>query len=485
MIPLDALGEKLALYRKFPRAMVMEQFGVTPDPAQEKVLDIFPRSPRIAMQSCTGAGKTSCLAWLGWNFLLTRDNPMIGCASVTRQNLDANLWPELSRWHARWPLLEAMFEITADEIRHREFPRTWKLEARGWRADADATQIGNALRGLHAPYVMWLLDETGAMPDAVLPTCEAIFSGEPVEAHIVQAGNPTHLSGPLYFASRSRRHWIMVEITADPDDPRRSPRVSIEHARQQIAAWGRDSPWVIVNIFGKFPPASINALISADEVETAMRRYWRPDQIGEDVPRIIGVDVARYGDDASCLSYRQGIQMFPAKRFRDLNSTQGAGIVAREWDAWRADAVFVDDTGGFGAGWIDRLHYLGRSPIGVGFATKAHKPERYFNKRAEMAFDLITWIKAGGALPQSPQLKNALVQTTYTFAKNSGAMILEPKEAIKDRLGYSPDEFDSAILTFAEPVTARVSVPRVIRQKEEDWNPFAEKMPDNRWKSSF
>lgn len=99
--------------------MVMDLFGVKPDPAQCTVLDCFPHSPRIAMQSCTGAGKTATLSWIAWNFLLTRESPMIGAAAVTRANLDANLWPELARWYSRSKegILEHLFEITADEIR--------------------------------------------------------------------------------------------------------------------------------------------------------------------------------------------------------------------------------------------------------------------------------------------------------------------------------------------------------------------------------
>src|ERR1700722_15186548 len=103
------------------------------------------------------------------------------------------------------------------------------MEARTWPTDADSNQIGNALAGLHAKYVMWLLDESGDMPNAIMPTCEAIFAGEPVEAHIVQAGNPTSLEGPLYRACvLSGELWKVVEITGDPDDPKRSPRISIE-----------------------------------------------------------------------------------------------------------------------------------------------------------------------------------------------------------------------------------------------------------------
>ena len=74
-----------------------------------------------------------------------------------------------------------------------------------------------------------------------------------------------------------------------------------------------------------------------------------------DAAKIIGVDVARFGDDESALAFRQGIQVFPFKTYRKLDSTQGAGLVARACEEFGAYACFVDDTGGFGAGWIDGL----------------------------------------------------------------------------------------------------------------------------------
>jgi phage terminase large subunit len=474
LTPLDALGDKLSQFQQSPRFMVWELFGAKPDPAQHHVLDVFPHAPRVAMQACTGSGKTATLAWLALNFLLTRKEPSIGVASATRAQLDASLWRELQSWMLKHPVFDALFECTTDEIRSRERPETWRIQARGWRQDADPTQIGNALRGVHAEYVAWFLDEAGGMSDAVLPTCEAIFSGDPKEAHIVMAGNPTHLRGPLYTASRNRVDWFVKEITADPDSPERTPRVSVEHARQQIAQWGRESPWVIVNISGRFPPQSLDSLIGLDEVEEAMKRWYRPDQIGWDAPKILGVDVARYGDDASCVVRRHGLQIYPPERWRDMNSNQGASMVARHWDEFQADACFIDDTGGFGAGWVDGLMRLGRVPIGVGFANRAHKSDRYHNKRAEMYFDFVEWIRRGGALPDSPQLKRALVETTYTFSKTSGLLILEDKSLIKQRLGYSPDEADACALTFVEPITASRRSQFPLMHKDEEWNPFKE-----------
>ena len=91
-----------------------------------------------------------------------------------------------------------------------------KLQARTWKADATPEQIGNALAGLHADYVAWFMDETGDYPDAIMPTVEAIFAGSPRVARIVQAGNPTRLSGPLYTAVSKARHlWTVIDITAD------------------------------------------------------------------------------------------------------------------------------------------------------------------------------------------------------------------------------------------------------------------------------
>lgn len=453
--------------------MVRDLFGVEPDPAQARVLDAFPTCPRIAMQSCTGSGKTATLAWLAWNFLLTRPHPIIGATSITASNLKSNLWSELARWYGISPLLQSAFELQKSQIISREFPATWKLEARAFAGDADATTVANALRGLHAKYVMWLLDETGAYPEAVLPTCEAIFSGDPVEAHIVQAGNPTNLGGPLYqAATKSRRHWFVVEITADPDDPHRTPRVSIDHARKHIETYGRDNPWVLVNIFGKFPPSSFNALIGPDEITEAFRRSPREYEIGR-APKIIGVDVARFGDDRSVMAKREGILMHPFRIARNVDSTAGAGWVLREFLEFQASAIFVDGTGGFGSGWVDQLRALGQAPIEVHFSAEAGNKARYANKRTEMYFDFVEWIRRGGALPETPELVAELSMTTYTFKDDK--MILEPKEDVKAKIGHSPDISDAAALTFAYPVVPDVDMRRVIpggRRHTYEYNPF-------------
>ncbi len=471
--PIDA-SDKLRQWREHPVSFVQEVFGVKPDAWQAKALEAFPHCPRLAMKACAGPGKTALLAWCGWNFLLTRPHPVIGATSISGDNLKSGLWTELSRWYGKSDLLQEKFEVTGSKIFMREHPETWKLESRTWAKDANAEQIGNALAGLHAQYIMWLLDETGDYPMAVMPVCEGIFNGAPIEAHILQAGNPTRREGPLYHACTAARNlWHVISITADPDDPDRTPRVSIEVAREQIAQYGADNPWVLVRIFGQFPNSSFNALIGPDEVEAAFGRMYQEHDIVR-APRILGVDVAREGDDKSVIFPRQGLVAFAPHQMRNVTSDAGAGQVARVWRDWDVNAVFVDNTGGFGAGWIDQLRLLNRQAIGVGFAEHAEEKTKYFNRRAEMYFRAVAWIKSGGMLPKVPDIVAEFTQTTYTF--KGDRLLLEPKEAIKSKIGRSPDLADALALTFAATVAPRELTPLMPvagrGAQVEDYNPF-------------
>jgi hypothetical protein len=445
--------QRLRAWKADPRVYVREMFGVTPDPWQDEVLAAFPRHHRLAMKACKGPGKTTVLAWLAWNFLTVNPDPKVAAISITADNLADGLWAEMAKWRNASPLLIDRFAWTQTRIFNRSRPQTWWMSARSWTRSADPASLGQALAGLHSDHILFLLDESGGIPDAVMATAEAALASC-IEGHIVQAGNPTHLEGPLHRACTSeRRLWHLVEITADPDDPKRSTRVNADWARTQIEKYGRDNPWVQVNVFGRFPAASLNTLIGPDECTAATQRTYPPEALAT-APRILGVDVARFGDDSSVIFPRQGLLAHLPLKVRNFDGIQGAGLVARKWQDWRADACFVDDTGGFGASWIDNLRLLGHDPIGIAFSGKASDP-RYDNKRTEMYFAAVDWIRRGGALPPgaaSQELIAALTRTTYSF--RGDRLLLEPKDRVKERLGYSPDDADAFALTFAQPVTA-------------------------------
>ena len=243
----------------------------------------------------------------------------------------------------------------------------------------------------------------------------------------------------------------MIEITGDPDDPNRSPRISIQWAREQITKYGRDNAWVLVNVFGKFPPASMNALIGPDDMEAAMNRIV-PRSAYEHAPKVLGIDVARQGDDRTVLFPRQGLVAFKPIILRIPDSVQIAGQVARAIQKWQPDAVNIDNTGGWGSGVIDSLRNWQYAVNDVQFAGKANNYV-YFNKRAEMNVEAALWVKNGGCLPRIDELTEEA--TAITYFHNKDKMQIVDKDQIKDELGRSPDLWDALGLTFAYPVAKR------------------------------
>jgi phage terminase large subunit len=315
---------KLKRWKLDPASMVREEFGVEPDAWQLEALAHFPHCNRLAMKACKGPGKTAVLAWLILNFLATRPHARVGVTSITGDNLATNLWPELSKWMNKSAFFRETFVWTATRISHRFHPNDWFAVARSWPKSGNPEAQSDALAGLHADYAMFVLDESGGIPQAVMATAEAVLASG-IETKVIQAGNPTHTTGPLYRAVTTDRHlWQVVTITGDPDNPKRSPRISLEWAQQQIASYGRDNPWVMVNVLGEFPPSSINALLGANDVEAAMQRHLPIDVYGWAQKRL-GVDVARFGDDRSVIFPRQGLASFKP---RVLSTTRATGGTA-------------------------------------------------------------------------------------------------------------------------------------------------------------
>ncbi len=445
------IKSKIALYAREPWTMVRQLFKVEPDIWQDEALHAIakPETERLAMKACKGPGKTAVLAWIILWFLLTRHSPRIGATSITEGNIDANLWPELYTWMSKSQVFTELFVHTKTRVFLKQQPADWYCDKRTWPKHGNQQQQMDALAGLHAPHVMFVLDEAGGIPQAVMVTVEAVLANVDSEGKVVIAGNPTHTTGPLYRAcTTDRKLWYVITITGDPDSPKRSPRIKLEWARNMIKQYGRDNPWVLVNVFGEFPPESINALLGAEEVEGAMHRSYAPD-IYQWAQKRIGVDVARFGDDRTVLFPRQGLQSFKPIIMRNVRTTHIAARVARGISLWTngTDEIltFVDDTFQWGKGVIDQLIAGGYPVIPVVYHAPAVDP-RYKNRRSHNWMKGAEWVKAGGALPFIPELIPELTEITYSFL--GGQFVLEPKELLKERIGVSPDIADALFQTF-------------------------------------
>lgn len=478
MSSLAAATGRIKRWRADALLFAVEAFAFVPDRWQEQALRAASRSDtyavRICLKACTGPGKTAVLAILGWWRLLCfadrGEHPKGAALSITRENLKDNLWSELAKWQKRSEILQRAFTWTKEQIYANDHASTWFLSARSFAKDANEEAIGNALSGLHSRFPFILLDEIGDMPPIVGQKAEQIFTGGVENGLIAGAGNPTSTSGLLYHLTTTRRdQFTIITITADPDDPNRTPRVPVELAREQIALYGRDNPWVMATILGLFPTAGFNALLGVEQVEAAMKRFYRADAY-EFSPRILGVDVAREGDDQSVIFPRQGLVAFRPKSFRNAKSTDLAGQIALASDKWHADGTIVDGTGGWGSGVIDALTTMKREAFDCQFAGKPFLP-KFANKRAEIWWEMAEWVKGGGALPNVPQLVAELTTPTYSYQGDK--ILIEPKEQVKKRLGRSPDFADALAVTFAFPIAKRQHPPLAGRdQITQDYDPI-------------
>jgi hypothetical protein len=262
---------------RFP--FVRENFGVEPDPKQTEALLKFARAQRSASKPARASGRPASKRGASGSSRRpgrTRTSPSSRSRATTCRTVSGRSSRSGTRSRA---FLKSEFEVQKTRIIHKRHPNTWWISARQWSKSANAEQQANALAGLHADFTMFCIDEVGGIPLAVTATAEAALASG-IESKLLMGGNPTHTEGPLYMACTAHAHlWEVVQITGDPDDPKRSNRMDITWARQQIEMYGREHPWVKVNVFGEFPPSSINALLGPERrrgSEEALRRAQVP-----------------------------------------------------------------------------------------------------------------------------------------------------------------------------------------------------------------
>jgi hypothetical protein len=191
--------------------------------------------------------------------------------------------------------------------------------------------------------------------------------------------------------------------------------------------------------------------LSPEVVETAIEASY-PDETGAAL--VLGVDVARGGADKTHIIDRRGRRLGHTinEMLDDSDEMAIAGRLVQLIRDHRPDMVFVDITGGYGGGVVDRLREQGFLEVrGVNFGWQALDNKTYANKRAEMWAGLRGWLMEGADIVDDPVLRRHLTAPMDRL-DSSGKLILEKKDDIRKRLGLSPDRADAAALTFAEPV---------------------------------
>lgn len=436
-VDLTPLANVVLRWRGDPVAYVREMFGVEPTSQQAQMLNGASKpGAHAAVKSGHGTGKSTSFAWLALWGLTCFSDVKIGCTAPTAHQLQDVLWPEIRKWRDR--MLEpwrSAVDVTSDKVTVRDTDNF--AVARTARKDNP-----DAMQGLHATVMIFLIDEASGIDDVVFEVAQGALSTP--GARVVMAGNPTRTTGYFHRAFHvNRAYWDCYTFTCID-----SPLVSSDYVKQMRDEYGEDSDIYRVRVAGEFPSGGDMQFIRLTDVERAATRIVRDDAF-DFAPVLLGVDVAWYGGDESVIFKRQGLWSQIVWHAHNVDPTTLSGIVAQLEDEHQADAVFVDATG-IGAGVLSNLISLGRMPIRVDFGGGAAKKE-YLNKRAECWGEMRKWIVDEGKLPDHQRLKDDLTGVEYQY-NMTGKLQLERKEVMRKRGLASPDYADALALTFAAPV---------------------------------
>ena len=328
----------------------------------------------------------------------------------------------------------------------------------------------DSIRGLRVSGA--ILDEVAQMkPEVFYDILQPALSDLAPESFCLFIGTPQGInifSELFYKGLGSDEGWASARFTVHDTQSIRQEEVERLQRDMPEQSFARE-------YLCDFSASGVDQLVSLGDAEDAAKRVYQAADVKHS-PIVLGVDIARFGDDRSVIFKRQGKQAFKPIIYRGVDNMDLAARVANLIEEHNPDAVFCDS--GAGGGVIDRLRQLSYDVIEIPFGGKATRPEKYINRRTEMWYLMKEWIEMGGAIPNDIALKQELATPTYWF-DNQGRKVLESKDQIKKRLqgAGSPDLADALALTFALPVAKKEIEDIYIKRRREatqkkDYDPY-------------
>ncbi|AMV28812.1 hypothetical protein VT84_30745 [Gemmata sp. SH-PL17] len=481
-----AVAARFAAYAKRPVAYVEKHLKSYVTPKQREILELLDKPPyRVLARSANTQGKTFIAASKCCHFFDT-ERPSITLATA--------------------PTAKSVTDLLFKEIRRlrpgdRQLaPKAPRLQASHEHyVDGYTSNNPDAFQGRHGARLGLVFDEATGIDPAFWARAETMF-----ESHgghwWLATYNPNDSASPAYLAEESRG-WHVVVLSAlehpnvlaelNGDTPPVPAAVRLSTVLRRMAAeceetrnpdpavdfefpigsgvwWHPKTPDFEAQIMGRWPVSPTSALFSPFLVESCFRMQRAVD------PRwqfAMGCDVARFGDDKTTIALRCGPCLLRLESHSGVNTTWIADrlrTVIRETfgklglvpDDSMSVPIFIDDTGGYGAGVIDQAH--GYNFIGVNNSEKSPDP-RYPNTRSFVWCELAALAQAGALdLSRLPLNERQNIKAELTAARyridSAGRRVVEPKAQIKERLKRSPDRADALTLCY---YLAAQSVPRL------------------------
>ena len=457
---VDMLDE----YSTDPVSFVRDVLGGEPTEQQLQLLNAaaIPGS-KLSVRSGHGTGKTTSLAWLMIWFLCCFEDVKIPCTAPSAHQLFDALWPEIAKWKKRMnPLFADQLVIMSERI-------YIKGDEKGRYAVAKTARKENpeALAGLHADNILYIIDEASGVPEEIFETAEGALSTK--GARVVMTSNPTRTDGYFYRSHHSdRKFWETFHFSCI-----NSPLVDQDlYVTRMKDRYGEGSSVYQVRVLGNFPESGDDTLIPLSWLEESLDR----DVVSTSSTKIAGLDVARFGDDNSALVIRQGGKIIYIEEWGNTDLVTTAGKIEQYYRQGMFDHVCVDAIG-LGSGVVDILIDRKVPTIAVNVAESASYKEKYNRLRDELWYLAREFFQDKMCcLPSELKLVKDLISElsiiTYEFTV-AGKIKVEGKKELKKRLGKkgkSPNLADALCLTFHKgKVIKKITVRRFKQRPSMGW----------------
>lgn len=438
---------------------------------QREVLESVRDNRRTVVRACHSAGKSHIAAtaacwWIdshppGEAFILT--------SAPTAPQVRAILWRGINRIHASAKLPGRCNQV---EWIMTNPDGTEEIVGIG-RKPSEHSE--GAFQGIHARYVLVILDEAQGVPKALWDATESIASNK--YARVLSIGNPDVTTGPFVDACRSPELWNEIHIGYASTPAATGEEVPEEVADGLISeawatdralAWGTDSALYQSKVLGEIPSGDVDPWRVISEEDAARCRYI--DEAYEDDPDAVhigGIDIGG-GGDRTVIVERIGSSVGRVESFSDRDPMLTVGKLVNLIEDWDLQRVRVDVVG-IGWGVAGRLKEVLRERGSkcvvqyVNFASRSSQPKRFINARAEAWWNgrELSRNRAWSLAGLDDDAIGELTAPRYEIVDSSGKLRVEKKDDIRERLGRSPDIADALLMAFFDGTgTPEASDPR-------------------------
>jgi hypothetical protein len=434
---------------------------------QREIMDALGPHRRVAVRSCHGVGKSHIASRAAAWWLDTHEpgTAFVVSTAPTFPQVRAILWRYIRQAHKRGNLIGRVNQV--------EWLIDDELVGYG-RKPADHDE--SAFQGIHAKYVLVILDEACGIPKQLWVAADALTTN--TGCRILAIGNPDNPATEFNQVCDSAL-WHTIGISAyespnltgeDVPPELAELLISAEWVAEKALEWGEDNPLFLSKVLGVFPKDDPNKVIRWSHLANCHQPHDEEPSPELLLPIQLGVDVAGGGRDETVIRERCGIKAGREWTHRSDDPEEVAGYIVDAVAASGASSVKIDSTGiGWGVVGIVRrmLREKGiRCEVVAVNASKkpAKAPERtaeggrpvegFLNTRAEMwwlgrtlsrtrAWDLSGMDNADQTIAQ-------LAEPTWSIDSSSGLIKIESKDDVITRLGRSPDNADAVLLAYYE-----------------------------------